>query len=305
MLIAHVERYIALRRSLGFKLHKTSRRLHAFARFATEKGETHIRAATAVAWAASAPTRNSRHYRLGDVARLSRFLHAEDAAHETPPTGLFAAPVSRLVPYIYTRQELARILETAGQLRRQKPNPLRRQIYVMLFGLIAATGLRISEALNLRFGDVLSGGVLHICETKFSKSRLVPLHETVAFALGRYLDRRRRFAGTDDHLFLSVGGKRLSHEMANYTFRRILLLANIAPDRVRRPRIHDLRHSFATRVLEQCATQRDAVARHFVGLSTYLGHADIKYTYWYFEATPELMGDIAAAAEALVAGEAA
>lgn len=305
MLIAHVERYIALRRSLGFKLHKTSRRLHSFARFASEKGETHVRAVTAVAWAATAPTRSSRHCRLGDVVRLSRFLHAEDAAHETPPIGLFAAPVSRPVPYIYTRQELAQILEVAGQLRRQKPNPLRRQIYVMLFGLIAATGLRVSEALNLRFGDVLSGGVLRIRETKFGKSRLVPLHETVAFALGRYLDMRSRFAGTDDHLFLSVKGKRLSHEMANYTFRRILRLANIAPDRVRRPRIHDLRHSFATRVLEQCATQHDAVARHFVGLSTYMGHADIKYTYWYFEATPELMSDIAAAAEALVAGEVA
>ena len=304
MLIDDVERYIALRRSLGFKLRKSSRHLQCFARFATERGETHVRVATAVAWAATAPTPDTRHRRLGDVVRFARFLRAEDVAHEIPPASLFAAPKSRPVPYIYTPDELVRILETAGQLRRQKPNPMRAQMYVMLFGLIAATGLRVSEALNLTLDDLLPGGVLQIRDTKFGKSRLVPLHRTVIDALNRYLDLRRRFAGSDDHLFLSVKGKALAHEMANYTFRRILQFANIAPGRVRRPRIHDLRHSFATRVLEQCSTRRDAVARHFVALATYMGHTDIACTYWYLQATPELMTDIAAAAEALIAGEA-
>jgi integrase len=142
-----------------------------FARFATEKGERHIHAATAVAWAAAAPTPEARHRWLGYVVRLARFLRAEDPAHEIPPANLFATPKLRPVPYIYARDEMARILETAGQLRRQKPNPMRRQLYVMLFGLIAATGLRVSEALRLRLGDVLPGGVLHIRETKFNKSR--------------------------------------------------------------------------------------------------------------------------------------
>lgn len=205
---------------------------------------------------------------------------------------------------IYTRGELALILETAGQLRRQKPNPLRRELYVMLFGLIAATGLRVSEAIDLRLGDVLPGGILHIRDTKFGKSRLVPLHKTVMQALERYLDRRRRLTGSDDHLFLSVEGTALCYTTVNYTFRRVLRLANIAPGRARRPRIHDLRHSFATRVLEQCNTKRDAVARHFVALSTYLGHSDIAHTDWYLEATPELMADIAVVAEALVGGDA-
>jgi integrase len=304
MLIDDVERYIALRRSLGFKLRKSSRHLQCFARFATERGETNVRVATAVAWAATAPTPDTRHRRLGDVVRFARFLRAEDTAHEIPPTNLFAAPKSRPVPYIYTPDELVRILETAGQLRRQKPNPMRAQMYVMLFGLIAATGLRVSEALNLTFDDLLPGGVLQIRDTKFGKSRLVPLHRSVIDALNRYLDLRRRFAGSADHLFLSIKGRALSHEMANYTFRRILRLANIAPGRVRRPRIHDLRHGFATRVLEQCSTRRDAVARHFVALATYMGHTDIACTYWYLQATPELMTDIAAAAEALIAGEA-
>jgi integrase/recombinase XerD len=296
------ERYIELRRTLGFKLRKPSRHLQSFARFATERGETYVSATTALEWATMAPTRCTRHRRLGDVVRFARFLRAENAAHEVPVI-LFAERASRPVPYIYTQDELARILEAAGQLRRQKPNPLRQQLYVMLFGLIAATGLRVSEALDLRFDDVLADGVLHIRDTKFGKSRLVPLHTTVVEALDRYLDRRRLVAGSDDHLFPSAKGTRLASSTVNYTFRCVLRFANIAPERPRRPRIHDLRHSFATHVLEQCNTERDAVARHFVALATYLGHVDIKHTYWYLQATPELMTDIAAAAEALIMGE--
>jgi integrase len=302
MLSDDVERYVELRRTLGFKLRKPLRHLQSFARFATDRGETYISAATALEWAAMAPTPSTRNRRLGDVVRFARFLRAENAAHELP-VNLFAERASRPTPYIYTRDELARILDAAGQLRRQKPNPLRQQLYVMLFGLIAATGLRVSEALDLRFDDVLAGGILHIRDTKFGKSRLVPLHATVAEALERYLHRRRLVAGSDDHLFPSAKGKRLVSSTVNYTFRCVLRAANIAQDRSRRPRIHDLRHSFATHVLEQCGTDRDAVARHFVALATYLGHVDIKHTYWYLQATPALMTDIAAAAEALIMGE--
>jgi integrase/recombinase XerD len=178
-------------------------------------------------------------------------------------------------------------------------------VYATLLGLIAATGLRVSEALDLRLDDVLPDGVLGIRQTKFGKSRLVPLHPTVVEALGRYLERRRRLAVTDDHVFLSAGNRRISSSMVSYTFRRVRRLAGIAPARPRPPRIHDLRHTFATRALEQCSTRREAVARHFVALATYLGHADIVHTYWYLEATPELMTHIAVAAERLVAGEGA
>jgi integrase/recombinase XerD len=302
MLIDDVERYIALRRSLGFQLRKPARHLRAFACVAAKKGEAHIRATTVIEWAAAAPTLDARNRRIGDVARFARFLRAEDSKHEVPPTALFATPKLRPAPYIYTPDELVRLLDAAEKLRLHKPNPLRRQTFVMLFGLIAATGLRVSEAINLRLGDVLPGGVLHIRETKFYKSRLVPLHATVAQALDRYLDVRRRYAGSDDHLFLSIEGKALHYSTVRCAFLRILGLAKIAPDRARRPRIHDLRHSFATRVLEQCDTKRNQVARHFVALSTYLGHAEIAHTYWYLEATPELMTGIAAAAEALIAG---
>ena len=267
MLMDDIERYVALRRSLGFKLNKPSRHLRSFARFAAERGEHHIHAATAVAWAAAAPTPEARHRWLGYVVRLARFLRAEDPAHEIPPANLFATPKLRPVPYIYAPDELALILETAGQLRRQKPNPIRRQLYVMLFGLIAATGLRVSEALRLRVGDVLPDGVLHIRETKFNKSRLVPLHKSAVEALERYLDIRRRFAGSDDHLFLSVKGTALAYTTVNCTFRRILQLANIAPGRTRRPRIHDLRHNSGNRIIP--AT--DAQQLYFLGDHAIIG----------------------------------
>lgn len=305
MLRAHVERYLILRRSLGVKLQRTARHLRDFARFAEMRGDAHIKATTAVAWAQAAPTADSRNRRLSAVVRLACFLRAEDATHELPPVELFPAPRTKWIAHIYTAEELARILDAAAKLRTQTASPLRPEMYVMLFGLLAATGLRVSEALNLKFGDLLPDGVLRISESKFGKTRLVPLHGTVVAALCRYLEARRRWAATDDHVFLSVAAQLLPYRTVHSTFRRILLLAGIAPRRGRWPRIHDLRHSFATRVLEQCGTQRLDVGRHFVALSTYLGHAQIDSTYWYLQATPKLMSDMADAAQALVDREVA
>ena len=303
MLIAHAERYVRLRRTLGFKLRDASRDLRKFAGFAAARGDTHLRESTAIAWAAEAPSPSARHIRLRIVRHLARFLHAEDPAHEVPPSNLFHCPKVRPLPYIYTPEEVAQIVEAASHL--QKAYPLRRRVYAMLLGLIAATGLRVSEALDLRLSDVLTDGVLHIRHTKFGKTRHVPLHPTVVAALGPYLDVRRRLPVTDDHVFVSASNRRIAASTVNYTFRRVLRLAGITSARTRLPRIHDLRHTFATRALEQCPTRREAVARHFVALATYLGHADITNTYWYLEATPELMRDMAVAAEALVAGEGA
>ena len=300
MLIAHVERYISLRQTLGFKLRDVSAKLRAFARFADDRGDTRVRVSTALDWATGASSPHARHVRLRDVARFARFLHAEDPTHEVPRNPFLASKHRRL-PYIYAPEEIVQLVRAASRLR--ESYPLRRQVYGTLLGLIAATGLRISEALDLRLGDVLPDGVLQIRRTKFGKSRLVPLHPTAANALNRYLEERCQLAVMDDHVFLSAGNQRISSSTVEYTFRRIRRLAGIAPARTRPPRIHDLRHTFATRALEQCSTRREAVARHFVALATYLGHADIAHTYWYLEATPDLMTDIAAAAEALVARE--
>lgn len=300
MLIADVERYVSLRQTLGFKLRDAARNLHAFGRFADARGDTHVRAATVLEWAAAAPTPRAQQIHLRDVVKLARFLAAEDASHEIPSRMAQRDPLIRPLPYIYTPEEIGQIVATAGRIR--AAYPLRRPGYTTLLGLIASTGLRVSEALDLRFEDVLPDGVLRIRHAKFGKSRLVPLHPTTKDALDRYLVVRRAVAVSDDHIFLSAGNRRIASSMVNYTFRRILKLARISPDRARMPRIHDLRHTFATRALEQCSSERRAVARHFVALSTYLGHIDIKSTYWYLEATPELMTDIAAAGEILAVG---
>ncbi|MGY4567069.1 tyrosine-type recombinase/integrase [Bradyrhizobium sp. USDA 3256] len=306
MLSDDADRYISLRRTLGYKLVKAARHLRSFTRFAAERGEAHIGTTSVQAWLATvARTPGARERRLTDLILFARFLHAEDPRHEIPRADVTRSRERRPIPYIYAPDEIARLLDAAGRLRRQKPNPLRRQLYVMLFGLIAATGLRVSEALALRLNDVQPGGVLHIRETKFRKSRLVPLHPTVIEALERYLEVRRQRAGESDWLFPSVQHREMCPTTVNYTFRCILRRAGIPPERSQQPRIHDLRHTFATRVLEQCGAERSAVARHFVALSTYLGHADIRNTYWYLQATPEMMADIALAAEKLVGGSAA
>ncbi|MBV8334092.1 MAG: tyrosine-type recombinase/integrase [Alphaproteobacteria bacterium] len=300
MLIAHVERYISLRQTLGYKLREVAGNLRRFAKFAADRGDARIRLSTAVDWATKAPSPHARYVRMRDVAGFARFLRAEDPSHEVPANPFLASKRQRL-PYIYAPEEIVQLVSAASQLR--ESYPLRRQIYATLLGLIAATGLRISEALDLRLNDVLPGGVLQIQRTKFGKSRFVPLHPTAPNAVDHYLEDRRQLAVTDDHVFLSAGNRRISSSTVEHTFHRIRRLAGIAPARTRPPRIHDLRHTFATRALAQCPTRREAVARHFVALATYLGHSDIAHTYWYLEATPNLMIDIAAAAEELVAEE--
>jgi integrase/recombinase XerD len=300
MLTADIERYVSLRRALGFKLVGVARNLRSYGRFAASLNETHIRSTTAVDWAARGPSPYARHIRLRDVVRLARFLVAEDQRHQLPAIATFPATNARPAPYIYTPEEIVRLLASASRLR--ATYPLRRSTYQTLLGLIACTGLRVSEALDLRLGDILADGALRIRRTKFGKSRLVPLHPTAHDALRRYLSARRARGLADDHVFLSAGKKRIASSTVNHTFRRMLKLAEIAPSRARRPRIHDLRHSFATRALERCSTERSSVSRHFVALSTYLGHVDIKQTYWYLESTAELMSGMSTAAEALARG---
>ena len=298
MLIAHAERYVALRQALGFKLREVSMNIRAFAKFLTARGDTHVRVSTAVDWATQGSSPNVRYIRLRDVVQFGRFLHAENPAHEVP-VNLFHFTRRRRLPYIYAPEELAKLVEAANHLR--LTYPLRREVYATMFGLIAATGLRVSEALNLGLGDIMPAGILRIRDAKNGKSRFVPLHPTAVTAINRYLEARCQMAVTDDHVFLSAGGRRIASSTVGSTFHRVMRLAGIAPARTREPRIVDLRHSFATRALEQCSTRREAVARHFVALATYMGHTDIASTYWYLEATPELLTDIAAAAEALIA----
>jgi integrase len=168
-----------------------------------------------------------------------------------------------------------------------------------MLGLIAATGLRISEALALRLGDVTAAGLV-VRETKFRKSRLVPLHPTTRAALDAYLHLRGKHAASDDAVFLSEWRRRMSYSTVLTTFLLLVRKVGIHPGPGKPgPRIHDLRHTFAVRSLEECVGNRDAVMRHAVALSTYLGHAHVADTYWYFQATPALLDDIAKQGESL------
>lgn len=300
MLTEDVRRYIAMRRSVGYKLKQSAKLLEAFAQFAEVRHEHHVRTQTAIAWAQAASTPDMRYRRMTDVIRLARFLHAEDSKHEIPPSGIFTSHRTKFIPYIFTSEELVRFLDAARKMQREEIIPVRREIYVVLFGLIAATGLRISEALDLRLPDILPDGILHVRKTKFGKSRMVPLHPSVVDVLDRYLVLRHNIAAEDDYLFLSEGRRRIYYSVAHKAFHEILDLADIAPGRLRRPRIHDLRHTFATRVLEQCGADREVIARHAVALMTYMGHSNLRYTYWYLHRTPELMAGIAGVTEALV-----
>ena len=289
MLMQAVESYLAIRRAVGFKLRLPSYLLRSFARFAGERGEQHVQTATAITWATKAPSVAQRDTRLKTVIRFARHARAEDPLHEVPPDHVFAAPLVRRLPYLFTADELQRILDAAARLG--PPGSLRPHVYWTLLGLIAACGLRLSEAIALQLDDLTPDGLI-IRETKFHKCRLVPLHETTEQALRSYLRRRRRIAGATTHIFVSGRLQPLNQETVRYAWWSLLQQVGLcgAPGS-HTPRIHDLRHVFAIRSLEDCPAE--SVDQHRVALSTYLGHVHLRHTYWYQRATPVLLGDIA------------
>ena len=290
-----IEAYLAVRRAGGFALTNDDHLLHSYAHFAAERGESWVRMATAVAWAARSTSVVQRDVRLKSVCRFARFVRLEDERHELPPAGHFACRKMRRLPYIYSDAALERLIEAALQLG--PPGALRPETYAALIALLSATGLRISEALGLRFGDVSSENLL-IRETKFHKSRLVPLHETVALGLERYFKCRRQLATDHDRLFITDQGQPLPYGAVHRTFQKLLRVAKLWPTPGKpRPHLHDLRHRFAVRALETAANSTDSPSQHMLALATYMGHVNINATYWYLEATPELLRGIATACE--------
>lgn len=297
MLSEIVERHIALHHATGYLFRKQSILLRAYARFAQARGEDVVYAATALDWAGRGPSAGTRHGRLEVVRRFARLMRAEDPRHEVPPAGVFGKQPPRRTPHIYTPQEIRALLKAANALG--PPGSSRPRMYVTMLGLIAATGLRISEAIGLRLADITQAGLV-IRQTKFRKSRLVPLHPTTRRALDSYIALRATFAGTDASLFLSERRTGLRYATVLSTFITLVGGLGIHPGTgERRPRIHDLRHTFAVRSLEQCEGTGEAVARHMLALSTYLGHAHLSDTYWYLQATPRLLADIAEQSESL------
>lgn len=306
MLMKAVESYLAVRRATGYKLEGVGRMLRQFTRFAMDKGERFIRSETAVDWAGAAQSPRRRADRLQVVIHLARYLRAEDPSHEIPPDSVFVYKRQRPVPFIYKQTDVVRLAHKATCLEPARLEPADSSLpitFSTLLSLLASTGLRISEALALRFDDVTSDGLL-IRETKFRKSRLVPLHDTAVAGLERYLERRRRFPTSDDHVFVSPWGRALKYGYVRKKFRQVVKQAGLEPGSGQpRPQLHSFRHTFTVRALQACPDGRDRVGQHMLALSTYLGHARVTDTYWYLQAVPELMTDIAHASESFVKGE--
>jgi len=295
MLKQTLDAYLAVRHAAGYELRVPAILLRSFVRFAQDRGHLHITTQTAIEWAAMAPSKAQRHYRLKALIRFAQYARADDARHLVPPNGIFGHHRQRPLPFIFTPTDIGRLLQAASRLG--PAGSLRPHMYRTLFALLACTGLRISEALELRFDDITSDGLL-IRKTKFHKKRLVPLHETAVDGLEEYLIRRRRVGGTDNHVFISLRGQRVCYYTVYETFRSLVQALGLEPETGwPYPHLHSLRHSFAVRVLETCPQGRDRINRHMLALSTYLGHSRVTDTYWYLEATPQLMVDIADACE--------
>jgi integrase len=296
-----VESYLAARRAAGFKLSNVEYLLRSFARFAINRGETHVRAQTAIDWATEAASVAQRDARLKTVCRFARYLSIEDQDHELPPERYVGYRKTRRPPYIHTQNDIERLIDAAVILG--PAGALRPHTYAALIALLSATGLRVSEALNLRFADITPDGLV-IRRSKFQKSRLVPLHETATEGLLKYLPLRRLAHPGDDHAFVDDDGHPLRYTVVYWTFRKLLKIAGIGvTSNGHSPRLHELRHTFAVRALEASSEGRDRVGQRMLALATYLGHANIYATYWYLEATPELLRDIAVATEGFLAGD--
>ena len=288
-----VENYIELRRGLGFKLLDAKAALLRFASFLQRRRAPHITIALALEWAQQDKTVRPAEWarRLGMVRGFARHWSAHDSRTEIPPCGLLPYRPERAHPYLYSNDEIRKLLQAAWRL--PSAHGLRGPTYYCLFGLLAVAGLRISEARNLENEDVdLKDGVLTIRGTKFGKSRLVPIHSSTRKALSAYASRRDRFlTQRPATFFVSSRGTRLDGAEIRRTFYFLSRQIGLrGPSDSHGPRLHDFRHRFAVETLIQWYRSGQDVEKRLPVLSTYLGHVHVADTYWYLTACPELMG---------------
>lgn len=294
---AAVEAYVALRRVAGFALGNTEYLLRSFARFTHDRDEAHIRTASVVEWAGQAPSLAQRHRRYETVRLFAEYARLDEPRHDSPPPRYFAYRKTRRPPRLYTLAEIEQLVATA--LRLPPADSRRPQTYAALISLLAATGLRIAEALALTLADVTADSLL-IRKSKGQKTRLVPLHPTAVAGVDAYLRRRRSCGG--DRVFVSDRGRPLVYQTVHGVFRRLVRVTGLPAIGGRAPSLHGLRHTFAVRALVTSPTGRHEVGEAMRALATYLGHVSIVSTYWYLEATPELLTDVAVAIEGWVSG---
>ena len=304
MLNTHISRYVALHRSLGRKYDEQDRLLRLYAAYAGHFGDQRTQVQRIYDWCHTASSQYVAQTRFDTVRNFSLFAHAEEPAHEVPPAGVFGrGKRPRPTPYIIEPEQIRAIMAAALDL--PPKGTISPHTYHCLFGLLAATGLRISEALALQCDDLGEDGLI-IRNGKFGKQRLVALQPSTRQALEAYLATRARLGATGNDLFVTIRGRAPHKVRAHIVFVRLARqLGYRGPTGTAGMRMHDLRHTFAVRSLESCPPDREAVAHHMAGLSVYLGHASVANTYWYVEATPVLLRDIAVASEHLYLGEAA
>jgi integrase/recombinase XerD len=286
--------YLSLRRGLGFKLKKHEPCLKEFVGFLKKTGRDRITTRLALQFATQHRRQQPAEWaaRLSIVRGFARYRSGDDLATEIPPPGLLPYRPMRARPYLYSEEEIRQLLEAARNM--PSTYSLKPWTYYCLFGLLAVTGVRISEALNLQAKDVDWGeGVLTIHGTKFGKSRLVPLHASTRKVLLAYAKRRDRYFEGElvSHFFVSSRGTRLDGGHVRRTFyslSRQIGLRDAAASHG--PRLHDFRHRFAVEALLRWYRKGEEVERRLPILSTYLGHGHVTDTYWYLTSTPELLG---------------
>ena len=288
--------YLALRRSLGFKLEDAGLKLPRFIDFLEARGASHITTALALEWAqeptAVQPAEWAR--RLGEVRCFARYRYASDVLTEIPPQGLLPHRSTRARPYLYSDEEVEQLLAAALKLptnwHRTSLHPWK---FHCLIGLLSTTGMRMSETLNLQVTDVdLDQALLTIRGAKLGRMRLVPLHASTRDVLADYLRRRTEFFGTavSPYVFVSERGKQMDQARLHRTFYTLSRSVGLrGANASHGPRLHDFRHRFAVRVLTTWYQSGEDPARLLPVLSTYLGHVRVEDTYWYLSAWPELM----------------
>jgi integrase len=284
---SRVRSYLSYRRALGFRLIVEGRMLENFARFADRSGHRGpLTKDLAIRWAAlpHGCDRLYRARRLEVVRVLAQHLLISEPKTELPPRHFFGPAHRRPEPYVYSPKEIQKLLVRAKDLGGR----LRGQTYWTLLGLMACTGLRISEALHLTSDDVdLTEGVLTVRESKYRKTRLVPLHATAIAPLRNYARRRERLFPPAKTFFVSERGAALAYSTVGNDFSR--LRKGIGNSARRPPRLHDIRHAFTCRVLLGWQKSPKGAVGRVAILSRYLGHARASDTYWYLTALPELL----------------
>jgi integrase/recombinase XerD len=291
-----LDRYLTVRRSLGYKLGATERVLRRFVGFAEVEQAQSITAALFLRWqnTIGQAGQQTRAGHFGMVRLFAQWLHGLDPTREVLPQGLVPTRHRRPRPHIYTTAEIAAIVDAASDL--PSVYGIRGLTCSTLFGLLAVTGLRISEALGLDTVDVdLIEGVLRIRHGKLGKERLIPLADSVTERLRTYAGERDRLLGlTPGPFFVTCSGDRLGDGGARYNFALVCQRIGLrSPQQYHRhgrgPRIHDLRHSFAAAtIIDWYRTGKDP-SHEMIKLMTYLGHTAPEHTYWYIEAVPELL----------------